>query len=124
MLYQRCHEFTHYCVMEYKNLKQKMLPSPHSLHYWAFFQHDNEDIHYPKVKILQWTCISLSLNALEQLWGILWRRAEQNLPLKTRAFKEVVLQELNRTDVKICHELVHSVPRRVRAVYLQFWRTY
>ncbi len=32
-----------------------------------------------------------------------------------RAFKEVVLQELNRTDVKICHELVHSVPRIVRA---------
>ncbi len=69
MLYQRCHEFTHYCVMEYKNLKQKMLPSPHSLHYWAFFQHDNEDIHSPKVKILQWTCISLNRNALEQLWG-------------------------------------------------------
>ncbi len=43
---------------------------------------------------------------------------EQNSPLKTRAFKEVVLQELNRTDVKICHELVHSVPRRVRAVYI------
>ncbi len=35
MLYQCCHEFTHYCVMEYKNLKQKMLPSPHSLHYWG-----------------------------------------------------------------------------------------
>ncbi len=26
--------------------------------------------------------------------------------------------------MKICHELVHSVPRRVRAVYLKFWRTY
>ncbi len=50
---------------------KKMLPSPHSLHYWTFFQHDNEDIHSPKVKILQWTCISLNLNALEQLWGIL-----------------------------------------------------
>ncbi len=37
VLYQYCHEFTHYCVMENKNLKQKMLPSPHSLHYWAFF---------------------------------------------------------------------------------------
>ncbi len=35
-LYQGCHEFTHYCVMKYKNLKQKMLPSPHSLHYGIF----------------------------------------------------------------------------------------
>ncbi len=48
MLYQRGHEFTHYCVMDHKNLKQKMLPSPHSLHYWAFFQHDNDDIHSPQ----------------------------------------------------------------------------
>ncbi len=37
VLYQCCHEFTHYCVMEYKNLKKKMLPSPHFRHYCAFF---------------------------------------------------------------------------------------
>ncbi len=36
VLYQCCHEFTHYCVIEYKHLKQKMLPS-HSLHCWDFF---------------------------------------------------------------------------------------
>ncbi len=34
-------------------------------------QHGNEDIHSPKVKILQLICISLNLSAPEQLLGIL-----------------------------------------------------
>ncbi len=88
----------------------------------GIFQHDNEDINPPRVKILQCTCISLSLISLKQLWGILWRRAEQCSPLKT--FTEFILQELNGTDVKMCHEHEHSVTRRVRAVYIKFWRTY
>ncbi len=70
-----------------QNLKQKMLPSPHSLHYWAFFQHDNEDIHSPKVKILQWTSISLSLNALEQLWGISVETSWAKLAIKDQSIQ-------------------------------------
>ncbi len=89
---------------------KKMLPSPHSLHYWDFFQHDNEDIHSPKVKIFQWTCISLSLNALEQLWGILWRRAEQNSPLKTRAYMCKYVCVCARVCVCVCvHIYVHLI---------------
>ncbi len=84
--------------------KCKMLPSPHSLHCWAFFQHGNEDIHSPKVKILQWTCILTLLSSC----GDSVEMSGAKLPIKDQRGRP---QELNRTDVKNSHELVHSVPR-------------
>ena len=64
------------------------------------------------------------LTLLSACGGFCRDEFEQHSPLKIRAFKELIIQELNRTDVTICHELVHSVPRRVRAVYSKLWRAY
>ncbi len=93
-------------------------PSPHSLHYWAFFQHDNEDILSPKFKILQWTCISLNLNTLELLWGILYRRAEK-LSIKDQSIEGGHPPGIKQDR---CENLSNSytVPRRVKAVSTSF----
>ncbi len=36
----------------------------------------------------------------------------------------MLVEKLKMIDVKVCHELVHSMLRRVRVVYLKLWRIY
>ncbi len=115
VLYQRGHEFTHYCVMDHKNLKQKMLPSPHSLHYWAFFQHDNDDIHSPQGEN---PSMDIYFTQSYRSWAAVGDSVETSgakLP-----FKDQSIQGGRPPGVKQDRcELVHSVPRRVSSQVLE-----
>ncbi|KAG2457390.1 TCB1 transposase, partial [Polypterus senegalus] len=108
---------TMYCSI----LKEKMLPSLRAL-----FQHDNDPKHTSKataaflkknrVKVIEWPSMSPDLNPIEHLWGILKRQVEHHSPSSIQALKEVILEELKKTDVAICRQLVHSMPRRLGVV--------
>jgi len=107
-------------------LKEKMLPSFHAIGCHALFQHDNDPKHTSKataaflkmnrVKVIEWPSMSPDLNPIEHLWGILKKQVEHHSPSSIQALKEVVLEEWKKTDVAICRQLVHSMPRRLGAL--------
>ncbi len=86
VLYQRCHEFTHYCVMEYKNLKQKMLPSPHSLHYWHFFSMTMKIFILPRWKSFSGHVFHSVLTLLSSCGGFC-RDELSKLPIKDQSIQ-------------------------------------
>ncbi len=107
-------------------LKEKMLPSLRALGRRALFQHDNDAKHTSKatvgflkknrVKVIQWPSMSPDLNPIEHLWGILKRQVEHHSPSSIQSLKEVILEEWKKIDLAKCHQLVHSMPRRLGAV--------
>ncbi|CAI9567377.1 unnamed protein product [Staurois parvus] len=60
--------------------------------------------------------MSPDLNPIKHLWGILKRQVEHHSPSSIQALKEVVLEKWKKIDVAICHQLVHSMSRRLAAV--------
>ncbi len=107
-------------------LKEKMLPSLRALGRRALFQHDNDPKHTSKatvgflkknrVKVIQWPSMSPDLNPIEHLWGILKRQVEHHSPSSIQSLKEVIPEEWKKIDLAKCHQLVHSMPRRLGAV--------
>ncbi len=107
-------------------LKEKMLPSLRALGRRALFQHDNDPKHTSKatagflkknrVKVIQWPSMSPDLNPIEHLWGILKRQVEHHSPSSIQSLKEVILEEWKKIVLAKCHQLVHSMPRRLGAV--------
>ncbi len=107
-------------------LKEKMLPLLHALGRRALFQHDNDPKHTSKatvgflkknrVKVIQWPSMSPDLYPIEHLWGILKRQVEHHSPSSIQSLKEVILEEWKKIDLEKCHQLVHSMPRRLGAV--------
>ncbi len=107
-----------------------MLPSLRALGRRALFQHDTDPKHTSKatvgflkknrVKVIQWPSMSLDLNPIEHLWGILKRQVEHHSPSSIQSLKEVILEEWKKIDLKnvanLCRQLVHSMPRRFGAV--------
>ncbi len=92
----------------------------------ALFQHDNDPKHTSmatvgflkknRVKVIQWPSMSPDLNPIEHLWGILKRQVEHHSPSSIQSLKEVILEEWKKIDLAKCHQLVHSMPRRLGAV--------
>ncbi len=64
----------------------------------------------------QWSSMSLDLNPIEHLWGILKRQVEHHSPSSIQSLKEVILEEWKKIDLAKCRQLVHSMPRRLGAV--------
>lgn len=94
-------------------LKEKMLPSLCAVGCRALFQHDNDPKHTSTH-----CCISAFLkNPIEHLWGIMKRQVEHHSPSSIQALKEVILEECKKIDVAMCRQLVHSMPRRLGAVF-------
>ncbi|CAI9557137.1 unnamed protein product [Staurois parvus] len=60
--------------------------------------------------------MSPDLNPIKHLWGILKRQVEHHSLSSIQALKEVVLEEKKKINVAICHQLVHSMPRRLGVV--------
>ncbi|KAL7876396.1 hypothetical protein AOLI_G00113590, partial [Acnodon oligacanthus] len=107
-------------------LKQSMIPSLRKLGRRAVFQHDNDPKHTSKtttallkrlrVKVMDWPSMSLDLNPIEHLWGILKRKVEECKVLNIRQIRDVVMEEWKSIPVATYEALVNSKPRRVKAV--------
>ncbi len=107
-------------------LKEKMLPSLRARGRRALFQHDNYPKHTSKatvgflkknrVKVIQWPSMSPDLNPTEHLWGILKRQVEHHSPSSIQSLKGDILEEWKKIDLAKCHQLFHSMPRRLGAV--------
>ncbi len=110
-------------------LKEKMLPSLRALGRRALFHHDNDPkctskatvgfLKKNRVKVIQWPSMSPDLNPIEHQWGILIlkRQVEHHFPSSIQSLKEVILEEWRKIDLAKCHQLVHSMPRRLGAVF-------
>jgi hypothetical protein len=59
--------------------------------------------------------MSLDLNPIEHLWGIL-KRKEKCKVSNIHQLRDVVMEEWKRTPVATCETLVNSMPKRVKAV--------
>ncbi len=69
-----------------------------------------------RVKVMDWTSMSLDLNRIEHLWGILKRKVEECKVSNIHQLCDVVMEEWKRTPVATCESLVNSMPKRVKAV--------
>ncbi len=69
-----------------------------------------------RVKVMDWTSMSLDLNRIEHLWGILKRKVEERKVSNIHQLCDVVMEEWKRTPVATCESLVNSMPKRVKAV--------
>ena len=107
-------------------LRQNMIPSLQKLGRRAVFQHDNDPKHTSKmttallkrlrVKVMDWPSMSLDLNPIEHLLGILKRKVEVCKVSNIRQLRDVVMEEWKSIPVATCEALVNSMPRRVEAV--------
>ena len=111
-----------YCEM----LPQSMISSFQKLGRRAVFQHDNDPKHTAKtltallkrlmVKVMDWPSMSLNLNPIEHLWGILKQKVEVCKVSNICQLCDVVMEEWKSIPVATCKALVNSMPRRVKAV--------
>ncbi len=94
-----------------------MIPSLRRLGRRAVFQHDNDPKHTSKtlrVKVMDWPSMSLDLNPIEHLWGILKWKVEERKVSNIHQLRDVVMEEWKRTPVATCAALVNSMPKRVK----------
>ena len=61
--------------------------------------------------MIDWSSLSPDLNPIEHLWGILKRKVSN-----IRQLLDVVMEELKSIPLATCEALVHSMPRRVKAL--------
>ncbi len=66
--------------------------------------------------MIQWPSMSPDLNPIEHLLGILKRQVEHHSPSSIQSLKEAIVEEWKKIDLAKCHQLVHSMPRRLGAV--------
>ncbi len=107
-------------------LKQSMIPSLRKLGRKTVFQRDNDPKHTTKtttallkklrVTVIDWPSMSLDLNTIEHLWGILKRKVEERKVSNIHQLRDVVMEEWKRTPVATCEALVNSMPKSVKAV--------
>ncbi len=63
-----------------------------------------------------WPSMSLDLNPIEHLWGILKRKVEERKVSNIHQLHDVVMEEWKRTSVATCEAPVNSMPKRVKEV--------
>ncbi len=61
--------------------------------------------------MMDWPSMSLDLNPIEHLWGILKRKVEEGKISNIHQLRDVVMEEWKRTQVATCEALVNSMPR-------------
>ena len=109
-----------------KILQQSMIPSLQKLGRRVVVQHDNDPKHTSKtttallkrlrVKVMDWLNMSLDLNPIEHLWGILKRKEEVRKVSNIRQLRDVVMEEWKSIPVATCEALVNSMLKRIKAV--------
>ncbi len=107
-------------------LKQSRIPSLRRLGRRAVFQHDNDPKHTFKtttallkklrVKVMDWPVMSLTLNPIEHLWGILKWKVEERKVSNIHQLRDVVMEEWKRTLVATCEALGNYMHKSVKAV--------
>ena len=107
-------------------LQQSMIPSLQKVGSRAVFQHDNDPKHTSKttiallkrlrVKVMDWPSMSLDMDPIEHLWGILKRKVVVYKVSNICQLRDVVMEEWKSIPVATCEALVNSMPRRVKAV--------
>ncbi len=60
--------------------------------------------------------MSLNLNPIENLWGILKWKVEERKVFNMHQLHDVVMEEWKRTPVETCEALVNSMPESIKAV--------
>ena len=107
-------------------LKEKVLPPLRALGRHALFQHDNDPKHTSKatvgflknrVKVIQWPSMSPDLNPVERLLAILKRQVEHYSPSSIQCSKRDHFEQWKKTDEAKCFQLVHSIHKRLGAVF-------
>ncbi len=63
-----------------------------------------------------WPSMYPDLNPIEHLWDILKQKVEECKVSNIHQLHDVVMKEWKRTHVATCEALVHSMPKRVKAV--------
>ena len=101
-------------------LQQSMIPSLQKLGSRVVFQHNNDHKHTFKTTIALLkrlrASMSLDLNPIEHLWGILKQKVEVCKVSNICQLHDVVMEEWKSIPVATCEALVNSMPRRVKAV--------
>ncbi len=88
------------------------------------FQHNNHPKHTAKmttalllkVKVMEWPSMSLDLNPIEHMWGILKRKVEKHHVSNIQQLRDVIMEEWKRMPATTCAALVNFMPRRIKAV--------
>jgi len=68
------------------------------------------------MKEIEWPSMSLDLNPIEHLWGILKRKVEKHHVSNIQQLREIILEERKRIPATTCAALVNSMARRIKAV--------
>ncbi len=63
---------------------------------------------------MDWPSMSLDLNPIEHLWGILKRKVEEHKISNIHQLRDVVIEEWKRSPVATCEALVNFMPKRVK----------
>jgi transposase len=92
------------------------------------FQQDNDPKHtsvtvkeyldIKKVKTMSWPPQSPDMNPIENLWRHLKILVSNRNPKNIKDLKEIIVQEWNRIDPKICKKLVSSMHQRALDLWL------
>ncbi len=69
-----------------------------------------------RVKVMDWPSMSLDLNPIEHLWGILKWKVDEIKVSNIHQLSDVIMDEWKRTPVATCEALANSMPKRVKAV--------
>ncbi|KAL1270562.1 hypothetical protein QQF64_029578 [Cirrhinus molitorella] len=101
-----------------------MMPLFQKLVRMAVFQHDNDPKHTTKMttallrklNVKEWPSMSLNLNPIKHLWGILKRKVEKHHVSNTQQLHNVIIEEWKRILATACAALVNSMSRMIKAV--------